>query len=294
MRPSSAENNLKATTESPIAGLNDEYSLIRRMLSSAILLPIGVFAVWLGGPVLTIAAALIGVVMAFEWARMQTPSNPMPQTLILGAGAIICTTLSGGGEFHWMAPVLLVIALIAAVLRNSWIGRLESFCGAVYVAAPSAVFVWIRDRPDEGLILAFALAIGTWASDIAAYFTGRTFGGPKLLPETSPKKTWSGFLGGIVAGAAAVAIFAHLVNANWTVGLIAGAIISIVGQGGDMFESLVKRHFRVKDSSGLIPGHGGVLDRMDSLMAATLVSALALRFVSTLAPNANLASANPF
>ena len=294
MRPSSAEKGLNVTPDAPVAGLNDEYSLLRRVISSAIMLPIGVFAVWLGGPALTVAAALVGVIMAFEWARMQNPATPTPQTLILGAGAIICTTLSGIGEFHWMAPCLLVIALIAAALRTSWIGRLESFCGAVYVAAPSAVFVWIRDRPDEGLILAFALAIGTWASDIAAYFTGRTFGGPKLLPETSPKKTWSGFLGGIVAGAVSVAIFANVVHANWTVGLIAGALISVVGQGGDMFESLVKRHFRVKDSSGLIPGHGGVLDRMDSLMAATLVSALALRFVTTLAPNANLASANPF
>lgn len=294
MRPSSAKQDLKVTAEAPVAGLNDEYSLIRRVISSAILLPIGVFAVWLGGPVLTIAAAVLGVVMAFEWARMQNPANPMPQTLILGAGAIICTTLSGIGEFHWMAPCLLVVAFIAGALRTSWIGRLESFCGAVYVAAPSAVFVWIRDRPDEGLILAFALAIGTWASDIAAYFTGRTFGGPKLLPQTSPKKTWSGFFGGIVAGAAAVAIFASSVHASWAVGLIGGALISVVGQGGDMFESLVKRHFRVKDSSGLIPGHGGVLDRMDSLMAATLVSALALRFVTTLAPNANLASATPF
>lgn len=294
MRPSNAEQNLKASAEPNFAGLNDEYSLSRRAISSAILLPVGVFAVWTGGPVLTVAAALVGVVMAFEWARMQTPSNPMPQTLILGAGAIVCTTLSGIGEFHWMAPCLLVVAFTAAALRKTWIGRLESFCGAVYVAAPSAVFVWIRDRPDEGLILAFALAIGTWASDIAAYVTGRTFGGPKLLPQTSPKKTWSGFVGGIVSGAAAVAVFASLVQANWIVGLVAGALISIVGQGGDMFESLVKRHFRVKDSSRLIPGHGGVLDRMDSLMAATLVSALALRFVSTLAPDANLASANPF
>jgi phosphatidate cytidylyltransferase len=243
---------------------------------------------------LAAAAALLSVVMAFEWARMQNPVNPMPQAVIIGSGAIACTALSAIGEFHWMAPCLLIFALAAASLRGSWIGRLESFCGAVYVAAPSAVFIWIRNRPEEGLILAFALAIGTWASDIAAYFTGRTFGGPKLLPDTSPQKTWSGFFGGIVAGALAVAIFAVLVGASWPLGLVAGAMISIVGQGGDMFESLVKRHFRVKDSSGLIPGHGGVLDRMDSLMAATLVSALALRWVSTVAPNANLASATPF
>lgn len=294
MRPSNAEPDIKATVKDATAGPRDEYSLSRRVISSVVLLPLGTWAVWIGGPVLTVAAALVGVVMAFEWARMQTPERPVLQAVILGAGTIVCTALSGIGEFHWMAPCLLVVASVAAALRNSWIGRLESFCGAVYVAAPSAVFVWIRDRPDEGLVLAFALAIGTWASDISAYFTGRTFGGPKLLPETSPKKTWSGFFGGIVAGAIAVAIFAGAVHASWQVGLAAGAIISIVGQGGDMFESLVKRHFRVKDSSGLIPGHGGVLDRMDSLMAATLVCALALRCVSTFAPNANLASATPF
>jgi len=293
MTPSSAENDLKSISDEDAAA-NDQYSLSRRVMSSTILMPLGVAAVWMGGPVLAAAAGLLGVVMAFEWARMQNPTQPTLQAVILGAGAIACTALSGIGEFHWMAPCLIVFAIAAAAFRDSWIGRLEAFSGAVYVAAPSAVYVWIRNRPDEGLILAFALAIGTWASDIAAYFTGRTFGGPKLSPETSPKKTWSGFFGGVVAGALAVAIFAAAVHANWLVGLIAGAIISVVGQAGDMFESLVKRHFQVKDSSGLIPGHGGVLDRMDSLMAATLVCALALRWVSTIAPNANLATANPF
>lgn len=293
MTPSNAKREMKAI-EADAPGAGDQYSLSRRVMSSTVLLPLGIVAVWIGGPVLAVAAGLLGAVMAFEWARMQDPARPIPQAIILGAGAIACTTLSGIGEFHWMAPCLLIFALAAAAFRHTWTGRLESFSGAIYVAAPSAVYIWIRNRPDEGLILAFALAIGTWASDISAYFAGRTFGGPKLLPETSPKKTWSGFFGGIVGGALAVAIFAAAVNASWPLGLLAGAVISIVGQGGDMFESLVKRHFRVKDSSGLIPGHGGVLDRMDSLMAASLVSALALRWVSTIAPNANLASATPF
>ena len=293
MTPSDAKREPKSDSDADTA-VSDRYSLPQRILSSTILLPLGILAVWSGGVVLAVAAGLIGAMMAFEWARMQNPTRPALQAIILGAGALACTTLSGIGEFHWMAPCLLVFALAAAAFRDTWIGRIESFCGAVYVGAPSAVFIWIRNRPDEGLILAFALAIGTWASDISAYFTGRTFGGPKLLPETSPKKTWSGFFGGIVGGALAVAAFAVAVHASWVVGLFAGAIISIVGQAGDMFESLVKRHFQVKDSSGLIPGHGGVLDRMDSLMAASLVCALALRWVSAVAPNANLASVNPF
>lgn len=248
------------------------HSLVLRVLSSVVLLPVGVAAIWAGGLTLGVAAGVTGVAMAYEWAKMQCPERPLPSALVLGLGAAICPVLSALGHVQWMAPFLATCAISAAMLRNRWIGRLETFCGAVYVAAPGAAFVWIRNRPDDGLALALGLAATIWASDIAAYFVGRAVGGPKIFPETSPKKTWAGFLGGATAGAAAAGLVGSLVDGILPLWLAAGAVLSVVGQFGDMFESLVKRHFKVKDASGLIPGHGGVMDRLDGFWAAVLLA----------------------
>ncbi|MET0545528.1 MAG: phosphatidate cytidylyltransferase [Caulobacterales bacterium] len=263
--------------------------LTLRVLSSAVLLPLGVAAIWLGGLALGIAAGIAGVAMAYEWSKMQTPERPLPTSIVLGVGAALCPLLSAFGHVQWMAPFLAGCAIVAALLRDNWVARLESFCGAIYVAAPGAAFVWVRNRPDDGLTLALGVALTIWASDIAAYFVGRAVGGPKIFPETSPKKTWAGFLGGAAAGALAASIVGAVVSGAWVLWLLAGAVISVVGQFGDMFESLVKRHFKVKDASGLIPGHGGVMDRLDALMAASLFCAIVLNWAPSVTPDVHLA-----
>jgi phosphatidate cytidylyltransferase len=136
----------------------------------------------------------------------------------------------------------------------------------------------VRDHPALGIVGVLWLFAVVWTTDIVAYFTGRRFGGPKLWPQVSPKKTWSGFAGGLVAGTLAglaVPVVARRWGWNPPLGLPAlamlSALASVVGQLGDLGESALKRHFGVKDSGRLIPGHGGVMDRLDAFWAVALL-----------------------
>ncbi len=155
--------------------------------------------------------------------------------------------------------------------RASWLA-----VGCVYIAAPCIAMVWLRAVPHGRETIIWLLAV-VWATDVGAYFTGRGLGGPKLAPRISPGKTWSGLAGGVVAAAAAGFASAGLlgVAGPWRLA-VAAALLALVAQGGDLWESMVKRRFGVKDSGTLIPGHGGVLDRLDGLMAAAPAVAVAM------------------
>jgi phosphatidate cytidylyltransferase len=179
--------------------------------------------------------------------------------------------------FAW----LVVCAALSAFRRRTLTGVIETAGGAIYIGLPCALFVWLRDRAPEGLETILALFAIIWSADIFAYFGGKLIGGPKVAEGLSPKKTWSGIITGTIAGALAGYGCGYLFHASpdlhvaW---LAIGAIIAITGLAGDLFESFLKRRFGVKDASKLIPGHGGVLDRIDSLMAATLLVGAALAF----------------
>ncbi|MGJ3258781.1 MAG: phosphatidate cytidylyltransferase [Rhodospirillales bacterium] len=146
--------------------------------------------------------------------------------------------------------------------------------GALYIAIPSGALIWLRGEATPGMITIFWLFAVVWSADIAAYLSGRSIGGPKLAPSISPKKTWAGFVGGVTCATVVAGAFAvywdepPLSLALW------GAVVAIASQAGDLLESGVKRHFGVKDSSALIPGHGGVLDRVDALVAGAVAIAL--------------------
>ncbi|MGH6961560.1 MAG: phosphatidate cytidylyltransferase, partial [Dongiaceae bacterium] len=146
--------------------------------------------------------------------------------------------------------------------------------GVAYVGVPCLAMVWLRAMPDDGLAtLLWVLAL-VWATDTGAYIAGRGLGGPKLAPRISPNKTWAGLIGGMVAAAmTGVAASLLVENAAAWITVPVSAALAVVEQAGDLFESAVKRHFGVKDSSRLIPGHGGVLDRVDGLLAVSLVVA---------------------
>jgi phosphatidate cytidylyltransferase len=159
------------------------------------------------------------------------------------------------------------------VRRRSLSGVLETAGGAIYVGAPAALFLWLRAREPGGFELIILLFASIWAADVAAYFAGRLIGGPKLMSWLSPQKTWAGLGAGIVCGTMAAAAAAVAFDAPVIVWGAAGAGLALVGLMGDLFESFLKRRFGVKDASHIIPGHGGVLDRLDGLMAATLFAA---------------------
>jgi phosphatidate cytidylyltransferase len=173
---------------------------------------------------------------------------------------------------------VLLVAVGAAVAAWEWT-RLVSWSrgwvalGIVYIGVPVAAILWLRDQDRE---TAFWLLLVVWATDIMAYTAGRLIGGWKLMPQVSPKKTWAGLIGGVIGAAIVGGLVAdglHLAIDAWLLAA-ASAVLALVSQAGDLFESAVKRHFHAKDSGALIPGHGGILDRIDGLMAAAPAAAV--------------------
>jgi len=157
-------------------------------------------------------------------------------------------------------------------VRPRWCGA-----GVLYIVVPALALLWLRGDPDWGRVCVLWLFAVVWATDIGAYLAGRRFGGPLLAPKTSPHKTWAGALGGIAAALAVSALAAPIAAPTHPFALVAfGAVLSVAAQLGDLLESAIKRHFHVKDTSHVIPGHGGVFDRVDGLLLAAPVAAASL------------------
>jgi phosphatidate cytidylyltransferase len=167
--------------------------------------------------------------------------------------------------------VFAVLAIISIALKGRDLS-IWKMLSLPYVALPTLALVVLRNDAQWGFQAIIWCAVIVWSADILAYFAGRTIGGPKLAPKLSPKKTWAG-LGGAIAGAGlASAIFAGVLHLSVWPLVILAAVLAVVEQGGDILESALKRAYNVKDSGDLIPGHGGVLDRVDGLMAVVLAA----------------------
>lgn len=248
-----------------------------RILSAVIGAPVVLVLTYVGGTPFAALVVLCGVVMASEWATIVLGHSWAP--LRLAQLALVGVAVAA---FAFALPMVVSIAAIAgAVVAALLEARGASAAalrwapwGPVYAALPSMALDAVRAAPNGLALVVFLFAV-VWSTDIAAFFTGRALGGPKLWPAVSPKKTWSGALGGLAAAAIAGMIVAHFAGAGrlWPVFLV-GAVLSIASQAGDLFESSLKRHFGVKDSGWIIPGHGGLLDRVDGLVAAALAAAL--------------------
>jgi phosphatidate cytidylyltransferase len=174
------------------------------------------------------------------------------------------------------------LAVAAGIMAFALAGRLwrqrsagQALIAYPYLVLPFVALIWLRNDPSYGLEAVFWLLVMVWAIDSFAYFAGRTIGGPKLMPSISPKKTWAGLIGGMVGAVAAGVAAALMIGAGSPILLaVVSAGLAIVEQLGDFFESAMKRRAGLKDSGHLIPGHGGVLDRVDGLMAVTVAAAL--------------------
>lgn len=240
-----------------------------RLLSAAILAPVALAAVWLGSPWFDILVAVAGAVMAWEWARICRGrfggSGVLMAVVAAGAGLAAAAHPGGGAAVVWVGCLL-----IAAFSRSGWLAF-----GTLYVGLPVVALVWLREAGGMATMLWLFLII--WATDTGAYAAGRSIGGPLLAPRISPKKTWAGLIGGMASAAVVGAAAGLLAGLPAWPGLAGfSALLAVVAQIGDLFESSVKRRFNVKDSSTIIPGHGGVLDRVDGLIAAAPVVALAV------------------
>jgi phosphatidate cytidylyltransferase len=247
-----------------------------RALSAAVLIPAVMADVWVGGIWFNLFIALIGVLMAFEWVTIVHRQNAA-QFALHAAGAMCGALLpldAGIGGALMAIAVLSAISLALAVAEQPD-GPKWRYFGTAYVSIPGVALVLLRNDPDYGIAAIVWVMAAVWAADSLAYFAGRIIGGPKLAPRLSPKKTWAG-LGGAMAGSAIAAIaVAYWIGlpALGVIGILA-AMLAIVEQAGDLFKSAMKRHYGVKDSGRLIPGHGGVIDRVDGLVAVATAAAL--------------------
>lgn len=245
--------------------------LRKRAISAAVLAPLALLCIWLGAAAWTALLAVAAAGLAWEWAELcgyrpaAWPGVLVP-LLVLIAGAVAAADRDG-----------LALLLLAGGALAAWAGsgRLPLALGIPYFGIAGIALLWLRGDGPAGRANVLFLVLLVWASDVGAYAAGRLFGGPRLAPLVSPSKTWAGALGGLLAAAligAAVAAAAGE-GGEGRAALVA-ALLGIATQAGDLLESWVKRRFGVKDSGRLIPGHGGLLDRLDGLLAAAPAAAL--------------------
>lgn len=247
----------------------------QRTLSALVLAPPALLAAWWGGYAFAALVALAAAIMGWEWHRMVTKEFGWAGR-VAAAGCAVASLLAV------TAPGLAVAIVAAAALASAALsgGRGErrhlwAGLGALYAGLPSVALVWLRGDAEVGRETVFWLLLVVWATDTGAYASGRLIGGPLLLPAVSPKKTWAGLIGGMACAGLVGALFAGGMGVGHSLGLALGsALLAVVAQAGDLTESWIKRRCGVKDSSNIIPGHGGVFDRVDGLLAAAAAVAL--------------------
>ena len=265
--------------------------LAARVVSSLALAGLALVSAWYGGIVLTIVWLVAAIAVLREWLKLVGVSGgSLFAFWIFGSVSLLLSafsdTLFGLEDYAMIVPALIaacVLGLVAYLRKQSFIWTAS---GPLYAAMVVLAPIWLRGREPDGLIALLWLFLVVWISDIGAYFVGRRFGGPKLWPAISPKKTWSGLIGGLFFGtllASGFVILDRMMVGPIFIGGVALFVLtlatSLVSELGDLFESAMKRHFGAKDSGQIIPGHGGIMDRLDSFVAAGLFAVIALDLI---------------
>lgn len=244
-----------------------------RIVSGVVLSIIALGALWAGPKPFGALVLLAGIVMSWEWGRIVRGSE-FDLAFIIHAGALIVAFgLAAFGFAALGLAVLLAGAITMIPLQFGETGLLSA-AGVLYTGLPALSLLWLRGDEPHGFLAAVFILVLVAVTDTAAYAAGRLIGGPRLWPRVSPNKTWSGLIGGVSASAVAGALFAYYAGGPITTLAMSGFLLGLIAQGGDLAESALKRRFGVKDASNLIPGHGGVLDRLDGVVAVAVAAAL--------------------
>ncbi len=271
-------------------GPSDRHNFFRRTASAVVLAPLALAAAFVGGWVFAATCLLAGGLVLWEWSRLLAGEDVgcARSAIVLGLPALIGAAVLAQLDIPAGANgVTAVGAALAWQGSSAWAHRSNrhscpwAAAGILYAAILVMCPILLRRDPQMGFVALAFLFATVWATDIFAYLTGRGLGGPLLWPRVSPKKTWSGVAGGLVGGVVAGGLVAYASAGTHPVAAgVLALILSLAAQGGDLLESSVKRRFGAKDTSALIPGHGGVMDRVDGLLVAALIAVVigALRF----------------
>ena len=249
-------------------------NLLLRIVSSLVLAPIAIAAAYFGGIAFIAFWTVAAFAVLWEWDTLicAHDRNPVLATgaLALAAAGLLLALDRSGIAIAVIGLGFFAVAALASKVRALWCAA-----GLVYAAAILIAPVLLRRDIGLGFAAILFLFVIVWLTDITAYFVGRAVGGPKLLPRVSPKKTWSGAIGGTMAGVAGGVILASQFGVDGLAPVaVVALVLSIVSQVGDLAESAIKRQFNAKDASQLIPGHGGLMDRLDGFVAAGAAGAL--------------------
>ncbi len=250
--------------------------LVPRTLSALLLIPVVLEMVWVGHAWFQLLVAFLGVMIAKELTQVAHRGSDLQ--FACHVMAVLAAALLNS-EINLWTTLAIVLGLLAAsnllLMRESQQPNFWQRIGVVYVAVPVAALILVRGDSNAGLAATIFLLLLVWFADTFAYFFGRILGGPKLAPILSPNKTWAGLLGAVVGAvvvAAGFVVSGYATGAVWF--MVLAAILAVVEQAGDLFKSAFKRKYGIKDSGNLIPGHGGMLDRVDGLMFVFVGAAL--------------------
>ena len=266
-------------------------NLVLRILSALVLVPVVLGPIWFGRsvyedygiPLYPMLLALLGTGLAWEWGAMFKKTGSVNQ-LVMGMTAVLTAFMTEGN------PAFCVWFIIFMTAVSYWISKNIKFSlGLPYICLPIlslGYIYYVNESISREIVLWLIFVV--WATDVGGFVFGKTIGGPKLAPKISAKKTWAGLIGAIVSAMAVAYIFAlylkayDMLPANHFMAklVISAGVLAVVSQVGDFFESAIKRKLNLKDSSNLIPGHGGLFDRVDGLMFASVVTALVLAIMN--------------
>lgn len=262
-------------TPLPQARRFDWSNLALRVASAVVLVPAALFAAWHGGWLFLLLISVGTALLSIEWGGMSAPRAPVRVAAAVTAAVLVAVFLAHLGYFKsaWLAAPLGALAA-ALVARGVAERAIDAGYGVLYIAPAAVCLVWLRST-NQGHWWTLMLFACTWSADIGAFAVGSLLKGPKLWPRFSPNKTWSGFIGGLAAASGAATLMAGLsvFRLDVRAAALVGLAVGLATMAGDLWESALKRRFGVKDSGDLIPGHGGLLDRVDGLMFAVVVMA---------------------
>jgi phosphatidate cytidylyltransferase len=265
-----------------VTRLGGDFSV--RLLSGLAMVAVVALFTIAGPNAFAVLAVVVSLVVAWEWSRLVNGTEP-GLVLMVQLGAVAVAGLVAASVAPGLGLLALCIGAILALLLSLERNSLLAALGVLYAGLPAVSLIWVRCDDPFGLRAVIFLIVIVAVADTAAFLSGRLFRGPLLWPRVSPRKTWSGLLGALAASAVVGALFWVVVPDGSPVRLAAtGAVLAAVAQAGDLAESALKRRFGAKDTGALLPGHGGMMDRVDGLVAAAVAVGTAAVFINMLAP----------